>query len=303
MHTNDEKKIRAAILEAFPEFEGATMEFNHRGWTSVIVDIDGAYICKFPRNEEKYEHLKKERKLIELLQEQMDDYEFPERTHINANIPFFIHKKLQGEHFPLEAYQNATKEQQDTFKESFVDFLTKLHELPPDKFQEFVPVKDEILPDYSELDPILEQDFSEEESAEAKNLLRAFNNAAKDRRQVVGHYDMHGYNFVVDPVTKKITGFFDFDEFAIGSPEFDLREVPLHYGENVGSEIIDLYNQKAKHPVDLNDLQRVHYGWSIFEYVRTKKRLDGDLKDVDKIDMNEYQEEIKQLLKNAKMRQ
>ena len=64
---------------------------------------------------------------------------------------------------------------------------------------------------------------------------------------------------------------------------------------------IDLYNKKASFPVDKKTLTEVHNGWSILEYVRTKKRLDGDLKDVDNINVEEFKKEIKQLFSKFKV--
>lgn len=302
MHTNDENAIKEAILKAFPHFKDSQMSFNHRGWTSVIVDIDDTYICKFPRNQEKYEHLKNEHQMISLLKKNISGFEFPERTHVDAGVPFFIHKKIKGEHLPLEAYQKADDKQKQAFKDSVVDFLVQMHNLRVEDFKSCIPVKNEKLPPLTELEPVLEGDFPGNASNKAKKILRDFNAAASARKLVVGHYDMHGYNFVVDPTTKKVIGVFDFDEVAIGSAEFDLRELPLHYGPNVGREIIETYNKKAKCPVNMDTLEALHQGWSLYEYVRTKKRLDGDLKDVDQIDMDEYRKEIKQLLRKAKVR-
>ncbi len=302
MHTNDEAIIKNTILKEYPNFEKLQMSFNHRGWTSVIVDIDDVYVCKFPRNPEKYSHLKEEHKLINKLNQNITGFEFPDRVHVNSNVPFFMHKKIKGEHFPLEAYQKASEKQKLAFKDSVVDFLIQMHSLSIDEFKAYLPVKDEVLPPLNELNNVLENDFSNEESNKGKKILQNFNNAAKDKKLVVGHYDMHGYNFVVDPNTKRIIGVFDFDEVAIGSAEFDLRELPLHYGDDVGNEIIEAYNKKAEHPINFEFLQTLHRGWSLYEYVRTKNRLDGDLKDVDKIDMGEYKEEIKQLLGNVRMK-
>ena len=301
VYTNNEEVIREAILKAFPHFKDLPMSFNHRGWTSVIVDIDDTYICKFPRGQEKYDHLKNEHQLISMLKKNITGVEFPERTHIEADVPFFIHKKIKGEHFPLEAYQKADENQRQAFKKSVVDFLVQMHSVRVEDFKGCAPIKDEKLPPLAELEPVLENDFSGEASNKAKKILRDFNAAASAKKLVVGHYDMHGYNFVVDPKTKKIIGIFDFDEVAIGSAEFDLRELPLHYGPDVGKEIIEAYNKKAKCPVNMDRLETLHQGWSLFEYVRTKKRLDGDLKDVDQIDMEEYKKEIKQLLAKAKV--
>lgn len=301
MYTNDEKKLKEAIVKAFPEFSNSLMAFNHSGWTSVVVEIDGKLICKFPRNKEKHEHLKSERKLIELLNEHLDGYEFPRRKAIISKYPFFIHRKIEGEHFTKERYEQSSLEEQDAFKKSVADFLVHLHKLPVSLFEGFIPFKDEKLPDLSEMDALLEQDFSKEDSTVAKSLLREFNDVSLNRNKVVGHFDMHAYNFVVAPNTKKVKGFFDFDEFAIGSQEFDLREFELNFGSEISQEIISIYNDRANVAVDLETLRKVHNGWSIYEYIRTKKRLSQDLKDVGNINMVEYRNEIKNLIKKAKV--
>ena len=49
--------------------------------------------------------------------------------HIEAEVSFFIHKKIKGEHFPLDAYEKASSPQQQDFKDSVVDFLIQMHGL------------------------------------------------------------------------------------------------------------------------------------------------------------------------------
>ena len=293
-----EDSLKKEIISCFPEFREANIVFNHNGWTSVIAEIDSKYVCKFPRNEEKLSFLKKEKELIEILKKNLKEIQFPNRTYINAKHPFFIHEKIQGEFFTTQAYYKASESEKYNFIESIAIFFKNLHDLNKDEFHNLIPQKTESITSPMKVLSFIQEDLSDHNSRLAEKILADFVQCDDTSLKVVGYYDMHPYNCVVERTNKKLLGIFDFDEMAIGTPRFDLREIFLNYNEDIGKCVLDSYNSKIKNAISLKSVKTALVAWSFYEYMRMKVRKDSELKGVTGIDVNEFRDEISSLIEN-----
>ena len=292
-----ENALRNSILRVFPDFRKAEFKYNRSGWTSVVVDINNEYICKFPRTEQKFAFLKTENLIIEKLARAFPKIEFPQRRFVDSDIPFFIHKKLSGEFIDVDRYNRLTALEQDNFIDSIADFFVGLHRLPVDEFKDIVKNKDEELPDWDILHLALKTDFNAAEMKKISSIIDKFSNLDDKALKVVGYYDFHAYNTLFDADTKKLQGIFDFDEVAIGTAKFDLREVFLNYNMEIGTAVLDAYNKKASNPVSLEIVKLSLIGWSFVEYMNMKQKIaSGELSDVTGADLSEFRAEIKQML-------
>ena len=169
--------------------------------------------------------------------------------------------------------------------------------MPVEEFKGIIPYKNEILPDIDFLWKILSNDFETQETL-IKKILSDFTLLADNTPQIVGYYDFHCNNIIVDPDTKKIKSVFDFDEVAIGTSKFDLREIFLNYNDDIGQKVLIAYNKKANNIITNNTLHLSLVGWALYEYVRMKQRLNsGELQDVENLDLYEFKLEILNMLK------
>ncbi|OPZ79470.1 MAG: Bifunctional AAC [Alphaproteobacteria bacterium ADurb.Bin438] len=293
--TNDEQELKEILFNELPEFKKneTSISFNHTGWTSIIIDINDDLIVKFPRNVEKYNGLVNEKKVIQVLKNNVQGVEFPTRDIFDGKTPFFIHKKLKGEHFPLDRLKIASKEEQKNFIVSAAEFLNQIHSIPTSLFAGILPKKEEILPNCNDFMPYLDKEFSKSEINVIERLLNEFNQVtALKHNNVVGYYDFHGNNIVIDKKTKKITGVFDFDEMSIGSIEFDLRELPLNYGVDFGFKMIDECNRCSNVSIDVRNMKTFLTGWYVFEFSNLVKNKEYLLKNIKNLNIDKHKQNI-----------
>ncbi len=297
MFSSHENVLQDEILKNFPEFRNSKFCFNHKGWTSVIVDIDNKYICKFPRDFNKLSFLLKENKLISLLEKNISHLIFPKRTFINTDLPFFIHKKIKGDFFTCEKYYGSSLKEQSNFINSMANFFYCIHNLKVEDFEDILPKKLEHLDNIENILYILENDFSKQDFLYGQKILENFQALdALTPKIVVGYYDMHPHNCLVDS-NKNLISVFDFDEMAIGTVKFDLRELLLNYDKTIGNEIIQRYNLKTNNSITQNEINTALVAWSFYEYRNMKIKLTNELKEVENVDLNIFKQEVSQMIK------
>ncbi len=289
--------LRNSILRAFPDFKTAEFNFNHNGWTSVVVDVNNEYICKFPRTEQKRAFLETENIIIEKFANIFPEIEFPQRKFIDSDIPFFIHNKLYGEFIDADKYNCLAPFKQEKVIDGIASFFAKLHQLPIVEFQGIIKSKNEQLPNLSILYSALEPDFNTTEMEKISNIANTFLSFRDETSKVVGYYDFHAYNVLFDIDTGRVSGIFDFDEVAIGTAKFDLREVFLNYNMKIGTAVLNAYNKKVDNPVSIETVKLFLIGWSFVEYMNMKQKItSGELKDVNSADLSVFKKEIKQMI-------
>jgi len=300
MHGNEYSYTEPQMLEAIrrgmpSEASLSDIVFNHRGWTSVIAEIDQKWIAKFPRSNAAYNHLLKEHRALNAIRSHLD-FAIPKRALADASPPFFFHEKLNGEHFSYEDYCKASAEQKETFVNSVADVMAQINEVPIAKMAGLVPAMKYELPDEEGLCSTLSQAFTPWELTQARKIMDRFRKVEqRDEFQRVGLFDFHGYNVVVDPASKKITGVFDFDELAIGDLHFCLREARLHYGDEVGEKVCKRYEVITGEPVDRERLDICFKGWYLFEQARYMRNQEK-LKDVSFVGADKHAKRIRAFL-------
>lgn len=293
-----DEALRCSILKMFPDFKNLKFKFNHDGWTSIVVDIDGEYICKFPRTEQKLSFLETENVIIGKFIQAFPEIEFPQRTLINSDIPFYMHKKLQGDFITVDKYNKLSHSKQEIFIDEVSSFFAKLHQLPIVEFRNILKRKDEQLPDINTLVDALKTDFSTSEVRKIMKIIDDFSNLSQWSSPVVGYYDFHAHNILFNPHTGKLSGIFDFDEVAIGTAKFDLREIFLNYNQEIGNKVLISYNNKVRYSIPAEVIKTSLIGWSFVEYMNMKQRImSGELTDVSSVDLSEFKMEIQQMIK------
>lgn len=105
------------------------------------------------------------------------------------------------------------------------------------------------------------------------------------------------FNCLVD-TNKNLISVFDFDEMAIGTAKFNLRELLLNYDKTIGNEIIKHYNLKTNKSIPQNEIDIALVAWSFYEYRNMKIKLGSELKEVENVDLNIFKQEISQMMKD-----
>lgn len=296
MKVISDEEFRNSILSVFPEFENSKFVFNRSGWTSVVVDIDNEYICKFPRTEQKKVFLETENLIIEKLSKAFLKIEFPHRKSVHSDLPFYIHKKLKGHFITVDDYAHMTSEEKFIFSDNIASFFARLHQLPVDDFQNILKIKNEQISDIDSLLSSLESDFSVTEMQKIFQIIQDFTNMDDKSPKIVGYYDFHAQNVLFNE-NKEISGIFDFDEVAIGTAKFDLRELFLNYNQKIGLQVLTAYNQKVAYPISPETIKISFVGWVLVEYVNMKKKIaNGELKDVSRSDLTGFKTEVKKMI-------
>ena len=293
-----DEELRSSILKIFPDFKNLKFKFNHDGWTSVVVDINSEYICKFPRTKQKQSFLETEDIIIRKFAQAFPEIEFPQRTFINSDIPFYMHKKLQGDFISVDKYNQMSHSKRKIFIDEVSSFFAKLHQLPITEFQNIINRKNEQLPDINTLIDSLKTDFSADEIQKILKIIDDFSNLNQWSSPVVGYYDFHAHNILFNPHTGKLSGIFDFDEVAVGTAKFDLREIFLNYNQEIGNKVLASYNNKVQYSIPEEVIKTSLVGWSFVEYMNMKQRIiSGELTDVSSVDLSEFKMEIQQMIK------
>lgn len=221
---------------------------------------------------------------------------FPKRMYINSELPFFIHKKIKGDFFTCEKYYNSSLQEQSNFVNSMANFFYDIHNLKVEDFEDILPKKLEKLNNIRDILYTLKHNFSKQEFVWGQKILENFQSLDISGTKIVGYYDMHPYNCLVDS-NKNLISIFDFDEMAIGTVRFDLRELLLNYDKKIGNEIIKCYNSKVNKPILQNEINTALVALSFYEYNNMKIKLTNELKKVENINLNMFRDEISQMIK------
>lgn len=290
------EEILEVLEMQLPEIELKSTNFIFSGWTSIIVDINDEYIAKFPRNFDKYQWLVNEYNLLNVLKTYLS-VKLPDRKLYDSDTPFFLHKKLQGKLLPEDALSNCSESQQATFLKSVAKFFADLHRIPVTNLDSILPTITDI-PDKHNVLPYLKKHFSDRDIEKMETLFDKVKEIDIDTSSlVVGYFDFHGGNIVVDPISYELIGVFDFDEMAIRDYHFEFREVLLRYDEKYVLELIKYYEETSSHKVDVNKMWLYHIVWYIWEYSRMvadPEKIAG----IEGLDVNFHKNNIKNILDN-----
>lgn len=208
--------LKATILASFPELAAARFTLADQGWDCAAVDVDGAWIFKFPRDPEDAGALAVEARVLDIVRPRVA-VAVPEMTFHPGPPPFSRHAKLIGEHLVAADYDRLDPAQRDALAATLASFLAALHELeraplaaagavaidPP-------PAVDAIAAGaIPRLPPALR--------GRAERILADYAALAPDPHGTVfGFFDAHGWNMAFDHAAGRLNGIYDFGDAGFG---------------------------------------------------------------------------------------
>src|SRR5688572_6134216 len=106
----DELALRAAITEALPDFPIGSWTVLNDGWDSTAIDIDAAWIFKFPKHEAAAKRLRMEGGLLQFLAPRLT-VPVPRMVLHERPRLFSQHRKLPGTSLESADYGRLTEAQ------------------------------------------------------------------------------------------------------------------------------------------------------------------------------------------------
>ena len=225
----DLERARTLLEAALPDLRIRSVELMDEGWESLVLDVNGALIAKFPRAPWAEDKYRREIALLDVLGP-MDGIAVPQPRLIGKDPLIQIYDKLPGEMLmgPVEARVDAR-----AIGEQLGRFLKRIHSLDEDVVARTGLDPGEAtrwLERWRTLVSKLTAELLPLLSAGARDNARAFlaTQITDDLgafRPVVTHADVGGWNVLVDPTTSSVTAVIDWGDAEIGDPAFDFTAI------------------------------------------------------------------------------
>jgi Phosphotransferase enzyme family len=226
---NDASQYRKAIIKVFPELAHAAFSVMAAGWDSIAVDADDAFVFKFPRNADAEARLRKEARILQVIQPEIS-MNVPALTLHEGIQTFSSHRKIRGAHLLTDQYRALVSAHRARLADEMARFYADLHGLKPERMAE------------AGAEPLAPWPHAERLRAAARallpDMLRKFAQETLDTWErfgvdpygaVFGFFDGHGWNMAFDHASGRLNGIYDFADTGIG---------PLHQ-EFIYSNFID----------------------------------------------------------------
>jgi len=218
-------ELRAAVIEAFPQYRSACFSVAGRGWHSLAVDIDDCLIAKFPQGPEAACALRREASLLAAVRPHLT-LPVPDMKLVERPILFSLHKKLTGSIFLAADYELLPDRARDALAETLAQFFAEIHAIER-KFMHAAgagPVEwwdvraGTLAPIWSQIPaPVTER---------AQAVMKKY--AGREwEDDVYGFFDAHGWNMAFDHEASRLNGIFDFADSDFGPAAREFVPVSL----------------------------------------------------------------------------
>lgn len=208
--------LRALIVAAFPELAGSRFNLLAEGWDSLAVDVDDAWIFKFPREPAAEKALAMEARLLAVIGPAVS-LPVPKLELFTTPRLFSRHRKLPGEHLLTAQYELLPIADRDHLAVAMAEFFAQLHGLDPAMMTaagatplDGWPQPDDIVTRALPLLPPAQRGLAEQ-------TLAAWQALPPDTHGTIyGFFDGHGWNMAFDHSTNRLNGIFDFADSGFG---------------------------------------------------------------------------------------
>jgi aminoglycoside 2''-phosphotransferase len=251
------------IRGIFPDLDIHQAVLNEAGQYSVILEVDSAWIFRFPRYPQVVTGMKKEVALLDALRSRLP-LAIPEPVYVHLEAPageaFMGYRCIPGE--PLwvaifQAIQNA--EVLDRTADQLGAFLQALHGHTQDDFPGIQLETSDSRAHHQDfyrriqekLFPLMRPDARTWVTHHFENHLVDESNFAY--KPALRHGDFGTNNLLFDAAQGRLSGVIDFSGAALGDPAVDLAGLMVSYGEGFIERIGRTY------PINEAILQRVRY--------------------------------------------
>ena len=236
------RELRDTIVAVLPEFADSTLTILNAGWDSVGVDVDGAWIFKFPRHPEAEARLRKEARILAMVRAHAE-LPVPDLVLFEAPKLFSRHRKLPGGFLEPADYLPLSEKQRDAVAEKMAGLYAALHSIPMAEVRAAgaVQIDKWMAPADAarcapHLPPALLPFLAPTLDAFTAELAR------QHGEMIYGYFDGHGWNMAFDKATGVLNGVYDFADSGFGPRHQDLS-YSNWISRDLTGRIIDRYER------------------------------------------------------------
>lgn len=209
-------RVRAAIVNVFPELAAATFTPMTAGWDSLAIDVDDRLIFKFPRDCRAERALLAEAALLAVVRPAVTMIVPDLRLHHGPPL-FSVHEKIKGGHLLAKDYEILPHSARDRIAADIARFYAELHCLPRDRMA--AVGAEPIAPWQSaagmRTNALAKLPLELRDAAEA--IIADFERLPPDPLGTTyGFFDGHGWNMAFDHALQQLNGIYDFADSGFG---------------------------------------------------------------------------------------
>ncbi len=226
--TSKKKTLIKILQQDYPELKVNTLRFYDQGGNNIVFEVNDTLLFRFSVKRKASQFLLKEINILDYLKNKITAVQIPEIKYTGKKYFYMGYEKIKGETFNTHfCYLQLSQDQRNKIIQQLAAFLYELHTaLPAAKGREFgikeVSVLDTIHKIATRLEKVKNIDKNIVKLAyHVENLCKKIK--PQEHEITVIHGDLHKRNMAFDPVTKKITGIFDFDQLQINDIHKDFR--------------------------------------------------------------------------------
>lgn len=253
----DEPSIKSAYAENFPNEEITSFHVFPNTHESVVVDVNGDYIIKLPRQHRGADGLRVEQSVTDFMRSRIQ-LPIPDLSVCSEAVLMARYRKLQGTVFNKTRYKDLSEKVKSDIAGQMADFIAAFHSVDISELNE---ESISLSPSWKISTVLITEQLSSEDDAAIKALcgeVVSNHEALKvpESHKVFGHFDLHGGNVLVNKPHDKITAVVDFGNCKVGDLHQDLSSMNLS-SPDLAERIINDYERKTSRKV--NRLLVQHY--------------------------------------------
>lgn len=210
-------QARPTTIKRFPSTQG-----------SAVFEVDEKFIVKVQKPSVSHKSLRDEKRILDFMSNRLPvtipSYEFG-----SATTGIVRYAKINGAHLTGTLYDNLADPIKGRLAKQIATIIFSIHQIPIDSAK---VARLKITPTNNiSLKLIETQLVSHNEkliSDDAKKILLTHRKALSiTYNSIVGHFDLHGSNFLLDTEQNKVKGLLDFGDFSVGDAHKDLSKLYL----------------------------------------------------------------------------
>ena len=210
------ESLQAIIEDDFPDFRIEQIKFFDESWDNVVLEINGQYIFRFPKDNEV--NFFTEVDILERLRNKVT-LAIPHIGFIGKSFTYSGYRKIPGSHMTHEIFDTLTSAEKERFISDLAQFLKEIHDSVSIEEAEAIGVPQEDPSSYVDLaETIFSSSFKEQSVLKIirSTIERYKEMMVEQGEQVFLYNDLHTENMAFDLGEKKLNGIYDFGDVAMG---------------------------------------------------------------------------------------
>ena len=224
-YVNDLEVGKNTIIEKYPELKNSDFKADNSGWTNFAIKVDNKYLFRFPRNDEAYEAISKEYRILEILNKLLPkNIKVPNYIYSNLekDYPFVGYEIIQGKFLTKDVFNSISDAEKEKVLINMSEFLNILHSLYYKKLnlQPINPIKwyQDL---FKRVKAICFKYFDEDLKNKTTKLFESFfyDNTMYEYTPTLVHGDLSSDHILI---TSDGVGVIDFGDLMVFDPAYDL---------------------------------------------------------------------------------